>query len=1834
MSQKDVTPVLGGLVTNLPPLLLTREQSPDLLNVINRNGEVRKRGGFTPLFKDRMVGDALQTQAWKTVGSTSSGVETNFYVQPGHLIAGHREAYSDGNPALTIALWFKPTTLISQQGGNGLNTGTPYSPSPFTVRVQPIISKGPVKKSDQTTAVTAANEWGTDTNSGMPFCIYLYNSGTGTSPSWTFRLSAHVKVAGTWTLQTVTSSVIPQAGRRYHIIGAASGSRVALRIALVREGTDPVYVEDQVTFTGTLGANLCPIQVLDCPQLFVTGAPTPGSATLRPGLNINSAASGGYWYGSLRPEATVDDISIWLGDRTLSTMERRTRVTFTGQSDLLGLWNFDGGTSDYVEEKTGRGNHLYLVPRGPIASPKGEGREGGHWFFNGSTAWAQLDVDGVNARWASDPVADCVITGEVPGINYREVNVIRNTTDQILMPDDILSVAPAAGDWIGKRIWLRFKWTYPAGSFRTTSGRVTAHTKAVVAGQQVNYLTLTDIDGFLPFNAIAESPLSEGTGYTISGGDPAPMYALVRDNMAHGLAVEFWPDAIEPRWAQTLAEWSSVMRIDINTSGKVEVYVRDGAVTDDPQSATEVGENYQLAVTSTSALVPGRRYHIAAVRRSGGAAVDLYFDGVIDTSGTGLHPSTYSSSVSASRGTSHPPGGLMVAHATTQRLIAAAAPLYTGINRTFQVNTNPTSGFCGRIESLKLLCGPTAATLIARHGPESDATWRFTETLTYKNVVNDRRTVEATDSGDAVRPTGRGTVVDLSTQRYFDAPIGNASAQGSGKYTISAPTFDNDQPNSLDGHYSVDGVFGHAHYVFGLWTFDTDGFHETAMGAYSKGWEWRYLTGGVITATQTRHPFKYSHLQLLDTPDQVGFYGSAVGLCDESDLQDDSAAAIAGTAANVTTRQRPYQGRSPYEIGPQWTTGLARPASGAAAVSLVGTYDIQTDQRRLGLAACGRTVYWAKPQWDGGRLLFAGGQGSHVYCAGNVANGFDVSGSGTKTVKQMTAWLRPYNLSGKRMIAAARIIQSDVNNEKLISWMVYADNGAITVVGCEDATKVWRFQEGTIGGVTTDVLRQNSLKVGAWNHLCVIVGATTVTCYVNGQRLAMVNTNSLTGAEQTDAWGSGSSVTPIDEFYIGGSPDDAGRIELPFSGGTRFTIDTESWHGNIVDVHLRNSANTARYSGAVAFVPPMFTADASDTYWWRLDEGTGWLLANNGSESAYDAEARIREFVPIATGMRWDANRYYSQLVFRDDALISNGAEYPFRLHWNGLTKPSLWTASRIGMAAPTAIDIRTSATVTAGATYPVGIYLVWMTYVNDAGQESEPTQLTSYTTAATSSRILLNLKNVPRSIDPQVVKRRFYVSPTGGGLPVFNRDLDDNVGTEIDLDVYGATGTSPTLGVRLPAPRGRRLAIAGQALVIADLTDPEAGQNAFAFSTPSDIDYFTTASTVVIDSEDGKPIIGVGHNLGQAFFSKRDSIHMLGVGALVDATQVDAAVRLVQASDGIGGGIAPANNLLYGGGDRGIFVFDNTNMQCLSDAIEPTWRVEIDRTDLGLYLQRGAFWRSFSQYWTSVRRDGQTVKDTMLVLDIKTGQWDRLLVPQHLWMGMVEVAVGKPKVVIGTLEGKILGYNDDVLMDTADDEAIGKGAVTISASSGLSGTAARMTVSGARFPQGLAGLQGATVTVVHDGITEVATVAANGLDWLEWASPMTGWTSYTSFTIGAYSGYWTSTWMADAATHIPQNLHNVSVTCTPLAGTLRVDVASIVGAEPINSAWPSGFESLSFDMSRGFTVQPLLVRERNNGVYHRLRFGTYGSRDPFRLIGYALDVAKSRTQAQTGRTS
>ena len=26
MSQKDVTPVLGGLVTNLPPLLLTRHQ--------------------------------------------------------------------------------------------------------------------------------------------------------------------------------------------------------------------------------------------------------------------------------------------------------------------------------------------------------------------------------------------------------------------------------------------------------------------------------------------------------------------------------------------------------------------------------------------------------------------------------------------------------------------------------------------------------------------------------------------------------------------------------------------------------------------------------------------------------------------------------------------------------------------------------------------------------------------------------------------------------------------------------------------------------------------------------------------------------------------------------------------------------------------------------------------------------------------------------------------------------------------------------------------------------------------------------------------------------------------------------------------------------------------------------------------------------------------------------------------------------------------------------------------------------------------------------------------------------------------------------------------------------------------------------------------------------------------------------------------------------------------------------------------------------------------------------------------------------------------------------
>lgn len=1813
---------LGGLATKTPPSHLPREKSPDCLNVLPVDKKVRKRGGFRPLYRERMLGDAVKNVAWRarSRGSPGNTTERDFIVSPGHMTAGHRGCY-DNEPALTIAMWFRPDNLSAEQAGNGTSDVTArWQQNPvYTIRVLPIISKGPVKKSDTASGVSVANQWGTATNSGMPFCVYLFNTGTASVPVWVWRISAHVKVAGAWTLQTATVSDPAVAGGRYHIIASVSNARVAIRVGRVRDGVAMAYSEAETTFTGQLASNKCPIQAFDCPQLFVEQTAV-GSATQRPGLGYSGANDGGYWFASLRPEGAVDDIAIWLGDRTLSTLDSLEKAQWTGQTDLLNLWSMGGTALDYVREETGRGNHLFFVPRGPVSCNEDDGgKEGGTWFFNGETSWALMNTNGPNWR-----VID----------------------EQFVEQDTGTSTATGATSLTdGTKAWaVNLYQTAGTSYYVVESDSPTGTTRGLITSNTATVLTVESWTNGTP---------TVGASYAIYlvSWRPAPMYALVRDNMAHGLAVEFWPDSREPAYEQVIAEIHGVMRLAINTDGKLVGYVRNGGVSARATTATGIGENYQSTTPSLTVVEPGRRYNVSLMRRDGGTTVDLYVNGFLEVTTIGLNPSNYAAA--SSTGNSHVPGGMTIGVGSFQRLIRGITPFDDAMSASNQVANDVTSHFVGRVETVRILCGPDAATLAAKHGPETLDQWRHIETPTWKNPSSgNRQSITPADPYDPVRANGRGVVAQVATQQIADQPVGFAvkTAFGVTGYTIGTPpgmeaqTLQTDLPDVL-GHNQLENLGIRYYFVFAYWRLDVDDLDIDYSGHHVQGFERRIDSAsgssGPLVSNAVRHPKRSTHLQVSQVTDQAGMLGVIYRCCAEPDQLDDGETAVWAANGYSNRRQRPFRVRSPREIGCQWTQGMATPRLGTTPVTLLADYDVQTQQRRLSVTACGRSIYWARKPWDDGGLLFTGGTRDHVRCVLDPAQDFSLTGTTPKNTIQFTCWVKPLRLDGFRILAAKR----DPGGPSLINWMVYTDNGALTIAGVEYTSPLvnsyWRFVEGRGDGALLDVSRCSSLKVGVWNHIAVVMGPTTVQAWVNGQQLALVDTSTIGfGINLSDPWGSNPSLPVTGVFYIGGSPDGFARYELPFdlTAAPLLQFDSESWYGYIQDVQVRTSADTTRYNGVVAVPPPMGTADAGSLYRWPLDEGAGYVAFNSVvATTGWNAEIRVTEFVPIASGIR-QGERVYQHVGFRDRLLITNGADNPLQLSFLGFEKRSPWTIERIGIAAPVPSDGEITATTTGSAGIPSGAYLVSCSFVRDDGLESEAVQIGAYFLETAVETLSLYLRNVPRSPDPQVTKRWIYASGTGGGEPIFNREILDNSTTDIDVQItVAATGETVPGGNNFPAPRARHIGVAGSSLVLADLPDADAGQNAFAFSRSDEITQFAlTGLAALIDSEDGRPIIGIGHNLGTVFFSKRDSIHALSVGAIVSAFEVDLQVRLVQASDGIGAGKASASNLLYGAGDRGVFLFNNTEVKYLSDDIEPTWRA-LDLTTNGLVAAQGAFWRRHTQYWISVRGRDQEANSTILVFDLRSEGWWPLLTPEHRVMRILELPDGEQVVAIGTTDGMVRYLDEDSIIEQADAEATATGSCTLQGSAGLSGSSTSLTMSGARFQTIGAGLVGAMVAITHDGITESRRITSNDGTTLRWSDALTGWTAHTSFLIGALSAYWTSPWMHEGALGQDQKLVDLALEFEPIDGDLQVDISAITRQNKPEAAWPTAadrIETFSVSMATGFAERPPLVRRQAHGNYHRIRFGTYGIQDPFGILGYQPAIDALVADQKSGRLS
>lgn len=1753
----SVTPI-GGLATTKPPVALDPSQSPDMLNAIIADGAVSRRGGFQPEFRDMMLRNCVSNTAYEAIGrETYSALATDstvYLTSAGCLNAGHRKVYEQ-QTGFTFALWFSPGDLQSEHGGNA-NDGSvamTWHGSPYTIMVQPILSKGPIKRSDDIVSAPAT-DWGTHAGAGMPFCLYLYNN----AGTWELRLSAHVLVAGSWTLQTVASTVAISEGGLYHIIGVCSGTRVALRVARYYEDalTSAVtYTQNSTAFSGTLAYNKCPIQVFDCPQRFVQDT-NAGSPAQRPGLNLGGATDGGYWFACVRPNGKVQDISIWAGDLTLSDLERRGEVVFDSQEGLINLWSMSSYGLDYIREETGRGNHLYFVPRGPIEMEEG-GRDGGSWFFNGQTSYAAID---------------CVTPN-----------------------------------------WRAFDSDTKLGA----------------------------------------------------------MHDLVVNNRPYGLFVDVWPESVEPGAEQVIAEIHGAMKLVIDTSGRFAAYIRDGdpaTVTALPAySLTQIGAEYQGPLTGTTVVECGERYHVAVSCELNSldptkSVVRIYIDGVLEAESAAFNSSTYT--VTPYSGTSNSPGGVTIGIGSRLRMIRGDNGIDTGMPDANALNTDHTLGFFGRVETFGIVGSSVATTEEVRESnkPESDEDWRYKETGAYRDGILATPGLLSTSDynadvgapNDPIQPVGLGSLMRLASQQEDGRQVvipGHPTGSPGIYAMVSAPLQTDPSTPGKWGHDVIEAVGGHVYHTLCYYRFKSAEARVGTSGSYV-AWEWIYDDVGASGArikNHQRHPTKLVHLHPSYVTDQIGSIGMVTRCCTESDqISEDNAAIFHITAdyrREITHRFRPYNIRSPYDLGAQWSAGLVASPPGDNPVTALAEYEVEGEGIRITIAGSGRQLYYAKRPWDGdGRLMWYGERGSYCYLrTSNV--GSSMVGAASKTTVVFSAWVRPSRLDGNRIIARKWAIGDDPSES---NWLIFTGDGAINVMGTEGGSFVWRFVEGQASGATPGSMSiSSSLRVGVWSHLQVEMGGASpsVTVRVDGRVVPLYDNNALAGALQTDPMGSGSSDGTDGDVYLGGFPGGRHRTVFPATAGSGLDLTLGSWCGNITEAKIWTTIDTTRWpTGKDGYVPEMGTMDSSALYEWMLDEGAGALLLNTGTTAASteNGEVRIREFYEIASGIEQAEGRTFRSVAYRDTLILTNGVHDPLQVKWNGLSAAEPITVRRLGTEAPVVpAAYIAGATTTLGATVVNGIYIVEMTYVTEDGTESEPSVLATYElTTGPFGSLNLRIANVPKSPDPQVIGANIYVSATGGGEAVFQRFWPGH-SPEIEASVIpGATGVTTSPGTRLPAPKGRHLGIAGSALVIADLPEEESGQNAFAFSTPSDVSYFTLSSTAIIDSQDGAAIVGIGHNMGQVFLSKKDSVHALAVGSIVNALSAQAQVRMVYSSDGIGGGLANTGNLLYGAGDRGVFVFNNSEPACLSDAWERTWRTQVDSRDVGLYRMHGSYLNSFRQYWLSVDATAGTgAKTSVYVLDLETGAWSPFEVPEHSIMTVLEDPYTQARAIaIGTTDGRVLIYGPDDDIDGASDMPVASGAATLTNQGILTGTSTSLNDSGALLPTALAGLAGAEIEIVTNAGTFVRKIARNWTNEIQWEEPIPGWTTHLSYTIGGFEAYWTSPWLSGNVRTKDQKLVSVQAEFTPRTGNLDLDVAACAADFVPSRDWPTtsgSSESLpAIEMSPGYTERPRTPRSQSVGAYHRVKFSTSGIRKPWDLMSYGLEIVPGRSHAKGGRTS
>jgi len=322
------------------------------------------------------------------------------------------------------------------------------------------------------------------------------------------------------------------------------------------------------------------------------------------------------------------------------------------------------------------------------------------------------------------------------------------------------------------------------------------------------------------------------------------------------------------------------------------------------------------------------------------------------------------------------------------------------------------------------------------------------------------------------------------------------------------------------------------------------------------------------------------------------------------------------------------------------------------------------------------------------------------------------------------------------------------------------------------------------------------------------------------------------------------------------------------------------------------------------------------------------------------------------------------------------------------------WVGIKAPLTAPSA-----SADNHASGSIPDGTYYIYCTYVNaETGTESNPSP--GHPVTISGSDDAVGSINLPVSTDPQVNRRRIYISTAGAtenAAPIYLAvTVEDNVSTSYAAGIYTFPDTTTAVSiadfnVNTEAPAGSlvksfkdRLWVSGSPLT----------PNRVHYSGVLTPDSFDGTAYLGLDQDTGDKITGFARLLNRMVVMMRDGKVQLTASGLSDTP---FSVQVVSRDHGAVGpqAVTEFDGILAYLGERDVNLWDGGQPLNISSpnsadrpSIQDTVRTALQRSRLSsAALQIN---RTRRQVWLSATPSGDTRNTMQLVFDLETGTWSR----------------------------------------------------------------------------------------------------------------------------------------------------------------------------------------------------------------------------------------------------